>query len=323
MPNKLHRLSLGIALDALAAGNIETSRRWALGALYPALALADHGRKADAFLLLSRLELLDSRAGASLQYSSLALRSAEALHDPVRAGEALELQGCAANFLGQMDLAETCARQCLALHANDGDGRALAIAHNYLAAAATWQFQYEAADALFGQAVQLSWDSNTPGQRFQPLVNQVVSQIIALRTRSAGHKATACALESVARMSSMVKDCQRLFFAGQTGTLYRGMQDLFVFLMVFISCEVALFEGDTATAHEYLQACRARASRLPARHWGHAFMRWAENDCALAVGDERVAQAMRASMEAHARIGGHEPLRRLALLLGRASAMAR
>ena len=321
MPNKVHRQSLEIALDALAAGNTETSRRCALGTLYSAAALADHGRKADAFLLLSRLELLDSRAGASLQYSSLALESAEALHDPVRAGEALELQSCAANYLGQTDLAEACARQCLELHASDGDARALAIAHNYLAAAATWQFQYDAADVLFGRSVELSRDSSAPGQRFHPLVNQVYSQIIALRISLGGPQASTSSPELVARMSGMVKECQRLFLAGHTGVLYRGMQDLLVFMMVFVSCEVALLEGDTSSAYEYLSACRARASNLSPRHWTRALLTWVEMDFAEAVGNERVALALRRSIERQARLGGHEPLRQVALLMDRAKAL--
>ena len=322
MRNKLHRQSLDISWDALAAGNMATSRRQALALLAPALAHGDHERMADAFLLLSRLELLESRAGASLQYSRHALKSAEALHDPVRGGEALELRGCAANFLGQMDLAEACARQCLELHASDGDGRALAIAHNYLAAAATWRFQYDAADKLFGQSVALSRDSSVPGQRFHPLVNQVYSQIIFLRIQTNGVESSDEFLGTVARMHEMAKECQRLFLAGQTGVLYRGMQDLLVFMMVFASCEVALLAGDSATAHEYLAACRARASRLPARHWARALLSWAEVDYAVAAGNPRIAQALRGSMEIQARTGGHEPLRQVALLLGRDAAMA-
>jgi len=310
--SRVQRESLEAASNALVAGKTDSCRSWALRALHRAREQYDSAGKADAYLLLSRAEFIDSRASSSHEFSALALRCAEALHDPYRAAESLELQSCTASLLGWTELAASSAKQSIRLRGERPDLLALANSYNYLAVATAWGGCFADADGLFSQSAVVASESRSPDQRFQPLVNQCFSQLLNIHEHL---RAQPCADHREVDMDLLhrrFEDCRQMLLSGQTGVLNQGMQELVGLLLVTLGCQVSLLTGDLDTAHSYLQACRSRANRLPKTHWARALHWWADFEHARTSQDHRRERLSRNAMQVSARTGEHRPLLLLA-----------
>lgn len=310
--SRVQRETVEAASNALAAGKTDSCRSWALRALHRAREQNNSAGKADAYLLLSRAEFIDSRASSSHGLSALALRCAEAIHDPHRAAESLELQSCTATLLGWTELAASSAKESLRLRGQHPDFLALANSYNYLAVATAWGGDFADADGLFSESAVIAGESRSPDQRFQPLVNQCFSQLLNIQ---ANLRVQPCAVPRDVDMDllhSRFEDCRQMLLAGQTGVLNQGMQELVSLLLVTLGCQVSLLIGDLESAHSYLQACRSRANRLPKTHWARALHWWADFEHARTSRDHRRERLSRNAMQESARTGEHRPLLLLA-----------
>lgn len=310
--NRVKRETLEAATNALVAGKTDLCRSWALRALHRAREQSDGAGKADAYLLLSRAEFIDSRASSAHELSALALKCAESSHDPSRAAEALELQSCTATLLGWTELAASSAKQSLRLRGQLPDFMALANSYNYLAVATAWAGDFRNADSLFRESALFASESRAPDQRFQPLVNQCFSQMLSIHAHTHPQPDAERQEVDMDLLHSRFEECRQMLLAGQTGVLNQGMQDLVTLLLVTLGCQVSSLKGELDTAHSYLQACRSRANRLPKTHWARALHWWADLEHARTSRDHRRERLSRNAMQESARTGQHRPLLLLA-----------
>lgn len=310
--SRVQRETLEVASNALVAGKTDSCRSWALRALYSAREKNDGAGKADAYLLLSRAEFIDSRASSSHELSALALRCAEALHDPSRAAESLELQSCTASLLGWTELAASSAKESIRLRGQYPDFLALANSYNYLAVATAWEGDFANADGLFSKSALIVSESRSPDQRFQPLVNQCFAQLLNIHEHLRAQPYADHRDVDMDMLHGRFEDCRQMLLAGQTGALNQGMQELVALLLVTLGCQVSLLFGDLDTAHSYLQACRSRANRLPKTHWARSLHWWADVEHTRTSKDHRRECLSRNAMQVSARTGEHRPLLLLA-----------
>lgn len=297
-----------VASDALAAGNVHGCRQWILTALRRASETGDKALRADAYLLLSRAEFVASRVRKSYEFSSIALEYAKALDDPFRAAGSLEMKSCAASSLGWANLALASANEGLHLRGqfrNTGD---LAIGYQYLAVAMSWSGDFVSAESMFISSAEAANESMLPAARFHPLVNQCFLQVIAIRSK----QADGLRESGLEVLRNRFEHCRQMLLAGQTEVLNPGMQNLVSLLLVSLGCQVHLLLGDTDTALDYLEACHARAARLPHGHWAKALLWWADFEYAQASGHLARARFSSMAMEKSARTGEHRPLQMLA-----------
>lgn len=312
--NRVRRETLEAASNALVAGKTDGCRSWALRALHRAREQNDGAGKADAYLLLSRAEFIDSRASSSHGLSELALRCAEALHDPSRAAESLELQSCTASLLGWTELAASSAKESIRLRGQYPDFLALANSYNYLAVATAWKGDFANADVLFSKSAVVASESSSPDQRFQPLVNQCFAQLLNIHEHLRAQPCADHREVDIDLLNSRFEDCRQMLMAGQIGVLNQGMQEVVGLLLVTLGCQVSLLTGDLEAADSYLQAGRSRANRLPRTHWARALHWWADVEHARTSRDHRRERLSRNAMQESARTGQHRPL----LVLSRA-----
>lgn len=311
---RVQRENLEGAANALAAGNTDSCRSWALKALYRARNQDDCAGKADAYLLLSRAEFIDSRVSNSHGWSALALKSAEAMHDPYRAAESLGMQSCTATWLGWTELAANSGKASLRLRGHHTDCQALAHSYNYLAVASAWSGDIANADGLFTESAEFAGESSSPDQRFQPLVNQCLSQMLDIQADLHERRSAGLNDVNLDLLHRRFHHCRQMLLAGQTGVLNEGMQDLVTLLLVTLGCQISLLIGEQHESDLYLQECRSRANRLPTKHWARALYWWAELECARASSDHRRERFSRNAMKLSAKKGEHRPLYLLAQL---------
>lgn len=301
---RVAREMVEVASDALAAGKIQRCRQWILTALRQASEKGDNALRADAYLLLSRAEFVASRVSKSYEFSSLALKYAEALHDPYRAAGCLEMKSCSASSLGWGDLALSAASEGLQLRGQFQGIRDLAMGYLYLAVAMSWHGDFASAEGMFISSAEAAQESMLPAARFHPMVNQCFLQVIAMRSdQDSGLRESGLDL-----LRNRFEDCRRLLLAGQAEVLNPGMQNLVNLLFVSLGCQVHLLLGDSDMALEYLEACHVRAARLPNGHWARALSWWADFEYAQSCGHLARARFSRMAMENAAQTGEHRPL---------------
>lgn len=301
---RVAREMIEVASDALAAGKIHRCRQGVLTALRRANENGDNALRADAYLLLSHAEFVDSRVSKSYEFSSVALKYAEALHDPYRAAGSLEMKSCSASSLGWGDLALASANEALHLRGQFQSVRDLAIGYQYLAVVTAWHGDFASAEGMFISSAEAAQESMLPAARFHPLVNQCFLQVIAMRS----NQGSGLRESGVDVLRNRFERCRRMFLAGQAEVLNPGKQNLVSLLLVSLGCQVHLLIGDTDTALDYLETCHARAARLPNGHWARALLWWADFEYAQACGHLVRARSSRMAMEKSAQTGEHRPL---------------
>jgi tetratricopeptide (TPR) repeat protein len=302
--NRVLRESLEVASDALAAGKLPMSRDWAARVLRAADQVGDKGAKADAYLILARVSWADSHATEALEWSHAALQIAQTHMELPRVASALDLQSCAAAALGQCGEAKAAAERSHLLQCIDGSHARLATTLNYLGVAHAWSNNPAEAFAAFQAAVEFAGDSETPEQRFHPVVNLCILSLLELSSSTGDEHRH----QDLTALFDYLEACKKMLLEGCIGVVNPGMTHLMVLSFLATSALANVLRGRQDLAEEHLQACRNRARRVQPHHWAHAFVAWAKAEYAMRYATRQIAQAGWGAMLRAATVGGHQPI---------------
>lgn len=295
-----------LAQYAHRGGDTALARRLASRVLrdlhQPDLARDAHLR-AQTLLLAAQLDTTDSRMSRAHVFSAQAMRAFETLGDADSLAEALGVHSYTASALGDHALARQSAQACADLHSVTRWPRTRALGLNYLGVAASWQGDHLGSGHALDAARDAIAHTRRSTQAFQPLVNQVFNQYLALSAPQA--HPTAAGASSFHRLLEMAR---RLALAGDAAAIGRVSPDIGLILLLFLCAQAATLRGRTHDAEIYAEACRRRTERLAHTSWLRALPHWCTHDAARARGDHRTAAVAAWSLLHAARLGEHRPL---------------
>lgn len=268
----------------------------------PDLARDAHLR-AQTLLLAAQLDTTDSRMSRAQVFSHQAKRAFEALGDAQGMAEALGVHSYTSSALGDHGLARQSAQGCADLHSVTRWPRTRALGLNYLGVASFWQGDHLGATHALDAARDAIAHTRRTTQGFQPLVNQVFNQYVALsaQRRSANDP-------SASSFFRHLEVARRLALAGDAGSVGHVSPDIGLIILLFLCAQAATLRGRTHDADIYSEACRRRTERLATTSWLRALPHWCLHDAARARGDRRTVAVAAWSLLHAARLGEHQPL---------------
>lgn len=297
------------ARGALAVGDGDGCRDWAMRMMRRARQAGDIEAQAHAALLLARSQWVSAMPAGAMNWSGSAERLARRAGDSATAASALSVQSCAASAMGRPDVAMACARN--SLKESGVPVRDEAVAVHYLAAAYFWGGRFGEAQATFALSLDMAAECPDRVLSFQPLVNRCLSALLELGAGGLWrHRLRSEPLEAgLERLHLDLEACDRLLRHGQISTVNLGMERMVELCFHCLRGQLMLLHRQLEAADGCLQKCRDLSQAFPRRHWVRLFVHWLEFEYAHRQGDTRCAMVSAQAMELAAARGGHEAFR--------------
>lgn len=267
---------LELSQERLLLADTTTGRDLALEALLRSS--KDSHRQAQAYLILARLDILDSKLSRAAQFAKLAADGFGDTQDPVSQASALSAFGYAASALKNDALSIEAIRRGQTLV--DGHGKALARADclNYLGLAHMWAGDQEQSHRALNDSLWFALEANR-GQ-FQPLVNICIAEVMAHHHSVHVLKDGQGDLDS---LFSVTRHCDVVRRAGvpavlNKGTTGAGLTALLEFALAYCCAQ----RKDFGQAMLHIRACRESVTRWSPSTWLKALAWWARIEVAIA-----------------------------------------
>jgi len=275
------------ALAALAAADAPRARDIAGAVLAQAESTHQHHRRAKALLLLGHIDRLASRFRDAHERCGQAVQLFRSLGDAIGESAALSTLAHASTCLGRNEEAVESALISVRLAENTATSAQQAMLFNYLGVAYLWSRDVDKARSALDQAVRLAEASGGDVGAFQPLINQLLNEMlhaVSVRYQSG----TLPSLEVMMRLQGR---CEALTRKDQAACLFAGAQFLSVAVGLFTSALCRTWTGDFDAARDLLQQVKVGLAGFPTKMLAHAFEQWVHAELAWAQGDLRQAVA--------------------------------
>jgi len=295
---------------ALEQGKAQHSAVLAGQVQVQAIGMRDLHLRAQAELIIARVDTLCSRFVDARRRSLFAVDQFQRREDPDRLPLALDVRNYSTSCLGNTQQALTWAQESFSLREADDDPQVTFTGLTYIGVMHAFDGQYLQADEMLASAGWFARETRTPGVHLHALLNQGLALMMSLV--AGGPPVTSN--PDLERLEQLLSQAHRVNSNGTSVQipLQAGNACMTQVVLQFLTAGVLALskQSDRATLH--LVNCNMWLRALPRTSWLHTLPWWGQALWAWQKGDLARAVLCAGEMEMAARVGQNVPMQRLA-----------